>query len=326
MKKCNIIQLGFGNVGKEVAKQIQQQKEKKSNNFGVNFVYKYTFTSKNSKEQIEKAIQTISLPFVLIDVTTSNQTGNFISLALKRGGYAVLANKRPLAGSFADFKKLHSFGNRLFYETTVGAGLPVIQTIKQLMATGDEIISINGCFSGTLGYICSELEKGIPFSKAVQSAKENGFTEADPREDLSGMDVARKVLILARIIGQKLEPHNVKVAPLFPKSLGNCSVDEFMEKVHQLDSKYAEKMEQAKKKGKVLKFVANVSKNACEAKLVEIDHKSPIGSLQGPDNIIVIQTKRYNDRPLVIQGPGAGPEVTAAGVFADVLKAGGIIL
>ena len=326
MKIINIIQLGFGNVGKEVVLQMKQQKEKISNKFGVTFAYKNIFTSKNSKTEIENAIQHVSLPFILIDVSSSDQTLPFIEKALLRGGFTVLANKRPLASDFSVFKNLHSYGNRIFYETTVGAGLPVIQTIRQLQTTGDEVISIKGCFSGTLGYICSELENGTSFSQAVKTAREKGFTEFDPREDLSGMDVARKLLILGRLIGQKLEPNDIRVNPLFPKSLNNCSVEEFMEKVHQLDAEYADKIVNSKAQGKTLKFVASVSKNSANAKLLEIEKQSPIGSLQGPDNIVVIQTKRYNEQPLVIQGPGAGPKVTAGGVFADVLKAGGIML
>ncbi len=320
MKNLYLIHLGIGHVGSELVSQIERQNEKISKIFGVNLVYKNKFTSKNSEEEINKSIQSVSLPFVIIDTTSSDKTTPYILSALNRGGFIVLANKRLLAGKLKDFQEIYKYGyKRILHETTVGAGLPVIETIRQMISTGDEIISINGCFSGTLGFICSEIEKGRKFSDAVFEAKQKGFTEFDPREDLSGNDVARKVLILARMMGKKIEPEQINIEPLYPKMLAKCSVEEFMEKVKILDEEYKEKVEKAVKKDKVLRFVAGISEKGCFAKLTEVEKKSAIGSLEGPDNIIVIKTKRYFNRPIIIQGQGAGVEVTAAGVFGDIL-------
>lgn len=326
MKTLNILHLGIGKVGKEVVRQIQDQKEKIEKEMDISLMYSGKFTSNNSKDEIERTITSIRLPFVLIDTTSSNETFPYIALSLKQGGFAVLANKRPLAGSQENFDMLHKLGNnRLFYECVVGAGLPIIRTLKDLIMTGDKVFEIKGCFSGTLGFICSELEKENTFSDAIRSAKENGFTENDPREDLSGADVARKVLILARILGRKLEPHNINVTPLYPFSLSSYSINEFIKHVSDLDKKYRLKMNKAKKENKTLRFVASVGTSASlrtplNIRLEEVDASSPIGSLKGPDNIVVIKTKRYFETPLIIQGAGAGPIVTAAGVFADILQ------
>lgn len=326
MKQLQIVHLGLGAIGKEVYRQIAQQKETIEKNFGVSLKYASMFTSKNSTEEIHEAIQQVSLPFVLIDTTASDQTVPYIRAALERGGFAVLANKKPLAGEQVNFDKLHKVGGqRLFYECVVGAGLPVIRTIKDLLATGDEIIEIQGCFSGTLGFLFSQLDQGKSFSKAVLKAKEKGFTEPDPRDDLSGKDVARKTLILARIIGQKKTLEDIQLKGLYPTEMQELSVEEFLRDMHTLDEEYKEKVAHAKSQQKVLQFVAKVNAQECRVDLQEIDASSDIGSLRGPDNVVVIKTKRYFHNPLVIKGPGAGVEVTAAGVFADILSVARII-
>ena len=245
---------------------------------------------------------------------------------MDKGGYIVLSNKKPLAGRLKDFNDLHRIGKmRLFYETVVGAGLPVIQTLKNLIETGDEIIEINGCFSGTLGFICSQLSEGKLFSEAVLEAKNKGFTEPDPRDDLSGLDVARKALIISRIIGQKSELKDIEITGLYPVGMQKLSLPDFLLRLKDLDHFYKRKVKQAKKKNKALRYVAKINPIEFSVKLQEVDALSDIGSLKGPDNLILFKTKRYFRNPLVIKGPGAGGEVTAAGVFADILSIAKIV-
>ena len=326
MKKLHILHLGVGNVGTEVVMQVAQQKGKLEKSLGVSFHYVHQFTSRNSKEEINDAIQKIAPPFVLIDTTASDKTVPYIAKALKRSGFVVLANKKPLSGKQMDFNLLHRLGReRLFYECVVGAGLPVIRSLKDFIMTGDKIVEIQGCFSGTLGYIFSQLDNGQLFSEAVLAANKKGFTEPDPRDDLSGIDVARKALILARCLGRKLELEDISLASLYPHSMQNIGVKDFLEDLHHIDDVYRKKVEKAKKKDNVLRFVAKVNSHSCRVGLQEVNKSSDIGSLRGPDNLVIFKTKRYFHNPLIIKGPGAGIKVTAAGVFADLLSVAKII-
>jgi homoserine dehydrogenase len=341
MKKLSLLQLGNGNVGGKLVQQISDQKKNLAREFGVELVYCGLFNSQggifdsngldltpvpnasdfSSSVSVEKAIAVVNTPFVLIDTTASDQTYPLLQKALARGGFAVLSNKKPLSGKQEAFDSLKQVGGkRLFYETVVGAGLPVIETLKTLLATGDEIIAIKGCFSGTLGFLFSELESGLPFSESVLKAKEQGFTEPNPRDDLSGMDVARKALILSRMLGSKIELSDIKLEGLYPKEMETISTEEFLTRLPELDGQYREKGEKAKAEEKVLRFVASVTKEGCSVGLEAVAKNSDIGQLAGPDNLIVFRTKRYNDNLLVVKGPGAGGEVTAAGVFGDLIK------
>jgi homoserine dehydrogenase len=240
---------------------------------------------------------------------------------LEKGGYAVLSNKKPLTLSIDQFDKLQKSGSqRLFTETVVGAGLPILRMIKDMQDSGDEVVEIQGCFSGTLGFIFSQLDTGRKFSEVVLEAKEKGFSEPDVRDDLSGMDVARKALILARTIGQKRDLEEIQLTGLYPKEMGTLTAETFLQNLHTLDIFYAEKIAKARKNNAVLRFVAHIDAKGCQVGLKEVLSSSEIGSLQGVDNICVIKTKRYFHNPLVIKGPGAGREVTAGGVFADLLE------
>src|SRR5579871_5451068 len=231
MQTINIIHLGLGNVGKEVVKQIAQQEIFVRESFFTRINYVAIFVSKkevvdfngiplsllvNDKEipwenstnsdLALELINTVSSPFILLDTTASDKTLPIVKRALQKGGYVVMSNKKPLTVLQKESDILDSLGkHRLFYETTVGAGLPIIHTLQTLRETGDEVLEIQGCLSGTLGYIFSELEKGKKFSMVVLDAKNQGFTEPDPRDDLSGLDVARKALILSRMLGKKME-------------------------------------------------------------------------------------------------------------------------
>lgn len=354
MKNIYLIHLGIGKVGRNLVDQIMKVKDKLRDRNLINLIYCGLYNSHSgyynpegiSNEQLTKTLDNLERrgqkkevndevlnilnemhqPFVLIDTTASEKTFPIIFSALAKGGCAVLSNKKPLTMRQEQFDLLHQLGReRLFYETIVGAGLPVISTLRDLIDTGDEIIEIKGCFSGTLGYIFSQLDKGERFSEAVMEAKESGFTEPDPRDDLSGVDVLRKALILARMIGQKIEMKDIKLQALYPESFNKYSIEDFMRNIKKLDKEYKEKFERARQKGNTFRYVAKVSQKSVEVGLTELPQKSDLGNLNGPDNIIVFKTKRYFDRPMVVKGPGAGIEVTASGVFADILNIANII-
>jgi homoserine dehydrogenase len=269
---------------------------------------------------------------ILVDVTASTETEPLLCAALKNGPRdvhqcsVVLANKHPLSGPWdkAGFFLNHP---RLRYEATVGAGLPVIATLRYLLATGDRITAIEGCFSGTLGYLCAQLERGEPYATAVAQARALGYTEPDPREDLSGRDVARKALILARTVrvssaessGWALDMSDLAVEALYPDSLADVSAEAFMDSASTLNRTYADRFDAAQAKGHTLRYVARISPEGSEVGLTSVPQDSPLGALRGPANYVAFHTERYSDVPLVISGPGAGPEVTAAGVLGDII-------
>ncbi|MBL7062711.1 MAG: homoserine dehydrogenase [Anaerolineae bacterium] len=256
---------------------------------------------------------------ILADVTASPRTEPTLRAALDAGCGLVLANKIPLTGPWPR-AKLFFKHPRLRYEVTVGAGLPVIATLRYLLDTGDRVTAIAGCLSGTLGYLCAELERGVPYSAAVSQARALGYTEPDPREDLSGRDVARKALILARTAGWPLEMADLTVEPLYPERLTGVSTKEFMAATPTLDEEYAARVAEAQAGGQVLRYVARVGPDGGKVGLVAVPHDNPLGALRGPANYIAFHTGRYAEIPLVISGPGAGPEVTAAGVLGDVIN------
>ncbi|HSA84156.1 MAG TPA: hypothetical protein VLF20_04700, partial [Patescibacteria group bacterium] len=303
MKKFNIIHFGIGHVGSEVVAQIAKQKNQIKKSLGVDLVYQAKIDAKTSDAEINTMIKTISEPFLVIDTTASEKTLFSLKEVLRKGGFVVLANKKPISGEQKDFDLLHTLGGKKFlYECTVGAGLPVIQTIKSLQETGDEVLEMQGCLSGTLGFIFSQLDNGVAFSQAVLDAKAKGFTEPDPRDDLSGIDVARKALILARICGRKFAFEDIKLEGLYPVKMAKLSLEDFLKDLPVLDSVYKEKMEKAKKKKQVLRFVAKITEKEVLVGLQAVDKTSDIGSLRGPDNLVVIKSKRYFDNPLVIKG------------------------
>src|SRR5690606_4504456 len=198
-------------------------------------------------------------------------------------------------------------------------GLPVISTLQDLIVSGDKVIRIEGVLSGSMNYIFSELEKGTPFSKVVSNAKEKGYTEPDPREDLSGMDVARKILILGREAEQQLHFEDISVQSMVPEEAANAeSVDEFLEQLKQHDGYFQELLDEAKSKGEKLRFMAVLENGKARVGLNSVDSSHPFYSLGGSDNMILFTTERYHEFPMIIRGPGAGADVTAAGVFADI--------
>ncbi len=263
---------------------------------------------------------------VIVDVSGASheQMTPVITATLRQGQYAVLANKRPLCGPIAEFKQMMTAAgtglSRLRYETTVGAALPVISTLRMLFDSFDSVSEISGTFSGTLGYLTTRLEEGVSYSQAVTEAAQAGYTEPDPRDDLGGIDVGRKALILARTLGYQLELSDVAIEPLYPASLAELSVPEFMKRLPELDKEYAQRTQQAAAQNRTLRYVATVKEGNCRVGLEEVPQDSQIGRLRGTDNIVVYQTRRYTQQPLIVQGPGAGPEITASGVLADILS------
>ncbi len=266
---------------------------------------------------------------VFVDATGSEEVARYYEQLLKQDIHIVTPSK--LANTFDQdyYDQLHKLihENNVYYEyeTTVGAGLPLLETLSDLMNAGDQIRSISGVVSGSLNYILDELEKGTPFSKAVRRAREKGYAEPDPRDDLSGEDVARKFLILARITGQKIERSELNVESLIPDELSDVDSDTFLDNLKKYDHHWKERMEDAVERNHTLRFVGTYRDGEISVGIREVPRESSLGSLSGTDNLIQIQSRRYPDNPLIIQGPGAGKEVTAAGVLADILKIGNII-
>jgi homoserine O-acetyltransferase len=260
---------------------------------------------------------------ILVDVTAGD-TGTELEAALAAGMDIVLANKRPLAeargvaGGLA--RSAAKRGRRMLHEATVGAGLPIIDTIGKLQESGDEVLAIEGCPSGTLGYLFGELGRGTRFSAALGAAMSLGYTEPDPREDLSGMDVARKALILGRLLGFEGDLDQVEVESLVPDALRQVGAEEFLARLTELDEVWRARVDRAAAEGRVLRYRATVSPTSVRVGLTAVETSSPLATLTGTDNQFSITTRRYRDHPIVITGPGAGVGVTAAGVLNDVLK------
>lgn len=259
---------------------------------------------------------------VLVDVTAADTT-ELVKEALGAGMDVVLANKRPLSGPRAAHAELQALaattGQRLLYEATVGAGLPILDTYKKLAESGDRVLRIEGCVSGTLGFLMTEVGKGRPFSEALRRAMEKGFTEPDPRDDLSGADVGRKALILGRLLGFEGDPGQVEVESLVPEAYRKLPLSAFLGRLEELDAAWGERLAAAKAKAGALRYVATVTKNRISVGLKTVDGSSPFAGLKGTDNQIAFTTNRYKENPLVVTGPGAGLAVTAAGVLNDIL-------
>ncbi len=260
---------------------------------------------------------------VLVDVT-AHETLPAIRAAILANMDIVMANKRPLSAPRAEVESLRALaathGSRLLHETTVGAGLPVMDSYAKLVETGDKVLRIEGCTSGTLGFLLTEIGKGRLFSESLRDAMSRGFTEPDPRDDLSGMDVARKALILARMMGFGGDLQDVTVESLVPAAYRTMLLPKFLASLVQQDASWATRFAAATKQGRVLRYVLNASPRKVAVGLRAVPLTHPLAGLRGTDNQIVFTTMRYREHPLVITGPGAGPAVTAAGVLNDILQ------
>jgi len=263
---------------------------------------------------------------IIIDCSASAEVAKNYPAWLAAGIHVVTPNKKANSGDLGLYEQLHTArregGSHYLYEATVGAGLPVIQTLRDLRETGDEIRRIEGILSGTLAYLFNVWDGTQPFSTIVRDAKAKGYTEPDPRDDLSGVDFARKIVILGREMGLKIELNTIALEGLVPPELVNCSVEEFLDRLPEFDSVMLKRLETARARNKVLRYVGTLDAATGKASvgLVELDKSHTFANINLTDNVVRFTTSRYNQNPLVVQGPGAGPEVTAAGVFADLLR------
>ncbi|KAI6803799.1 homoserine dehydrogenase-like protein [Hortaea werneckii] len=274
---------------------------------------------------------------ILVDNTSDPTLANSYPSLVRKGISVVTPNKKAFSDTYALWSDIFSGAANgtgsanngyIFHESTVGAGLPVLSTLKELVETGDEVTKIEGVFSGTMSFLFNSFMpvsgSGGKFSAEVTKAKELGFTEPDPRDDLNGLDVARKLTILARLAGLAVEsPTAFPVESLIPQALESCtSGDEFLQRLPEFDGQMEDLKASAAKEGKVVRFVGSIDVPAQKVKvgLEKFDASHPIAALKGSDNIINFYTKRYGSNPLIVQGAGAGAEVTAMGVTGDLLK------
>ena len=339
VKRLSLGIIGMGKIGSALIKQIHECKEsleKRNIALNINGIMNSTkmFISNNPINLDDKIVlkeicnidifishikfNSCGIP-VILDLTASKKIAAYYLKILSQDINIIAANKYTNSGCVKFYKEIH---NKVFernlkylYETNVCAGLPILKTIRSLLATGDTIISIEGVFSGTLSFIFNRISEGDSFAAAVNSAYKLGYTEPDPREDLSGMDVARKVIILAREIGLEVSLGDFEIQDLTPKELTTCSIVKFLSQLGNYNSQIPNSKQDC-----VYRYIGSISKeHKVKVGIRAIDSNSPLYNLNGSDNIVIIKTRRYNDIPLVIKGPGAGPEVTAAGVFDDIL-------
>jgi aspartokinase/homoserine dehydrogenase 1 len=263
-------------------------------------------------------------PAVLIDCSASEDVAVRYPLWLAAGVHVVTPSKLAGSGPLARWRAMRAacaHGARFRYETTVCAGLPVIQTLRDLLDTGDELFGIEGMFSGTLAWLCNRHDGQQPFSALLREAHALGYTEPDPREDLSGIDVARKLVILAREAGHSLSLEEVEIESLLPPALATLSTEDFKQRAQELDEPMTASLARARIANGVLRHVGSLDRHGrARVRLTILPSNHPFAHTRLTDNVVQFRTQRYRDNPLLVQGPGAGPEVTAAGVFADVLR------
>jgi len=262
---------------------------------------------------------------IFIDNSASDEPVAYYEQVLGHSISIATPNKIANSSSMQSYHQLRETAKnknvKFFYETNVGAGLPVISTLNDLLRSGDEIIRIDAVISGSLSFIFNNYTGQKSFSDLVMEAKNMGYTEPDPREDLSGMDAARKTLIIAREMGLEMELNDIKVEDILPKSCMQAQgIPAFFEELKKYDDHFDARRQTAEKEGKVLRFIANMQGNEARISLQAIGPENPFYALSGSDNMISFTTGRYHHRPLVVQGPGAGAEVTAAGVFAEIIE------
>ena len=268
---------------------------------------------------------------IVVDCTATDTTVPALLYALEKQYKLVMANKKPLSDDQEIYDRLTRAGattkttgtrdlNRARWETTCGAALPVIATVNRLLSSGDRVERIAGAFSGTLGFVMTGLQAGQSFSAVVREAHRLGYTEPDPRDDLNGIDVARKALILARGLGWSLELDDVAITGLYPAAMDAFSVDEFLTALPELDADLRQQAERAAASGKVLRYTAVIADGRCEVGPSLVDADSPLGRLNGTDNLVEFSTHWYSPMPLVVQGAGAGTDITAAGVLSDIVE------
>ncbi len=345
----NLFVIGIGNIGRHLLQQLAHQQEHLLRDkalelkvVGIANSKKCVFDREgikisnheeileskgetNTPEHILKEVTGMNIfNSVFVDCTSSPEIASLYEPLLSHNINVVAANKIATSGDYANYARLkataHKKDVKLLFETNVGAGLPIINTINSLINSGDSILKIEAVISGTLNYIFSSLSKEITFSKAIAKAKALGYSEPDPRIDLSGTDVARKLVILARESGYVLSMADVNLTPLLPEKYFQGDVNSFFNMLPNLDPTIEEKRARAADKGKQLRYIATLDNGTATVRLDEVDSDHPFYTLEGSNNCILITTERYKDYPMGIKGYGAGADVTAAGVFADIIS------
>ena len=352
-KQLALVVVGVGNIGSALLKQIhQQQSYLFSQGYdvrvcGIANSKRFVLTPDGIdltrwKEELQHSHHVFTpsslsgsiaglelINIALVDCTASPEVVEAYPDFVKANTHIITPNKKanvlPWAKYTALMELLNHRQKHFLYEANVGAGLPIISTLQDLIASGDNILKIDGILSGTLSYLFNNFNSGFsakqPFSALVKDAHRQGYTEPDPRDDLSGMDVARKLLILARQLGWKIELGDIRVENLVPASLRTGRFTEsFYARFARFDSSIRKRAQKARSRGAVLRYVGTLHNHRAHAGLQEIPLKHPLATTKSSDNIIAFTTKRYSPSPLVVQGPGAGADVTAMGVFSDILK------
>lgn len=350
-KTLHVFSVGTGNIGATLLRQIDAQSDFLRENNGIEVKINGIANSrkmiideegidltqwqerinKGETSNLDEFIQKIKLlnlsNCIFVDNTASPITGTYYKELFESNVSVVTCNKIANSSSYKDYKDLKDTARRrgvdFFYETNVGAGLPIIRTLKDLMTSGDRIIKIEAILSGTISYIFNNFRGNTSFYEVVKKAHELGYTEPDPREDLSGKDFMRKMMILARDAGYQIEEKDVELGAILPESCFKApSIDDFYEELKKSDSYFNELKEKAENENKVLRYIGKLEDGKASVNLEFVDDSHPFYNLTGSDNIISFTTERYKFNPLVIKGPGAGAEVTAAGVFADLINVG----
>lgn len=348
IKQVHLYICGTGNVGKKLIQQIYNQNEYLKENLLVNLRIAGLSNSRNmifsdqgilenefedfnqnseeaSAEKFAQEIISRNLRnSVFVDVTASSEVPNIYEKLLKKSVNIVACNKIAASSDFENYKNLKNIARnhscRFFFETNVGAGLPIIGTINDLIRSGDKITSIQAVLSGTLNFVFNNYDGSKPFSEIVAQAQKEGYTEPDPRLDLAGTDVARKILILAREAGYALEFNEIENESFLPEECMKGSVEDFYKALFKYESHFKNVLEKAKNDGKILKYVAEFKNGKAKVGLQHIAPESDLFHLYGKDNIVIFKTSRYSEQPLVVKGAGAGAEVTASGVFGDIVR------
>ncbi|MFQ5729377.1 MAG: ACT domain-containing protein, partial [Waddliaceae bacterium] len=293
--------------------------------------WKKLLDASSRRMQIDAFVETVNQinlnNSVFVDCTASAEVAECYADFLKANVSVVTPNKKANSGPFEKYTQLRKLARKLgvnfLYETNVGAGLPIISTIRDLLRSGDSILEIQGVLSGTLSYLFNTFDGKEPFSEVVAKAQKLGFTEPDPREDLNGMDVMRKLLILVRESGYRLELEEIELQPFLPQDCFEAnSIAEFYKKLENQDAQMTKRIQQAQEEGQKLRMIASYRQNKATIALEAVGPKHPFYHLEGSDNILALTTKRYSANPMVIKGQGAGAEVTAGEVFADIIRLG----
>ncbi len=354
-KSLNLFVIGTGLIGRTLFTQIKNQLEFLSTDLMIDLKIVAVANSRkmlfdtsglsleswetqlmNTGEQSDldvftKRMSEINLPnSIFVDCTSSELLLARYPDILASSISIVTPNKKANSSKYDFYLQLKQLAQKhnvkFLYETNVGAGLPIISTLHDLVASGDKILKIEGVLSGTLSYIFNTFDRSRTFSQIVRDAQKRGFTEPDPRDDLNGLDVARKLLILVREAGYKLEMEEIQLESLVPAEMSlSGSVEEFLSDLERYDSLFNERRENAQNEGKVLRYIASYENGKAEVALKAVDKYHPFYSLHSNDNIISFKTIYYNERPIVIQGPGAGAEVTSGGIFADIIRIGNFL-